>query len=107
MPGEGPHILVLTPEGKIHVLTSEHGQTVYHLPHGVWKAVPLEKLYVMPFSTTGTLSVSPECHLFGEVPYVHGIVRDAEHKCLCFFPRGWRLQATWTFSGMRSLRSSC
>jgi hypothetical protein len=48
----------------------------------VWKAVPLEKLYVMAFSTTGTLSVSSECHLFGEVPYVHGLVRDAEHKCL-------------------------
>ena len=34
VPGEGPRFLVLTPEGKIHVLTSEHGQTVYHLPHG-------------------------------------------------------------------------
>ena len=82
VPGEGPRFLVLTPEGKIHVLTSEHGQTVYQLPHGVWKAVPFEKLYVMAFSTTGTLSVRPECHLFGEVPYVHGLVRDAEHKCL-------------------------
>ena len=34
VPGEGPRFLVVTPEGKIHVLTKVHGQTLYHLPHG-------------------------------------------------------------------------
>jgi len=33
-------------------------------------------------STAGTPCFSPECHLFGEVPYVHGLIRDVEHKCL-------------------------
>ena len=82
VPGEAPRFLIVTPQGKLNVLTSEQGETKFALPHGVWKPVPYEELSIIACFSTGTLSVRPECHRFGRLPYVSGLWRDEQKKSL-------------------------
>ena len=82
VPGEHPRLLVVTPEGKIHVRYDEHGQFCHQRPHGLWKQVPDEEYYVMAFSNFGALSIRPQCHLFARVPFVSSLWRDHQQQSL-------------------------
>ena len=82
VPGEPPRFLVVTPEGKIHARNDEHGQFCHQRPHGLWKQVPDEEYYVMAFSNFGALAIRPQCHLFAQVPFVSGLLRDHQQQSL-------------------------
>ena len=70
VPTDPVRVFVVNPDDRIHLLPEKHDVPIYEQPHGLWKQIPQEDIYVMVFSTAGTLSQRPQCRLFAKLPFI-------------------------------------
>ena len=75
-------MIVPSMSSLIQLVPGGHGQFCHQRPHDLWEQMLDEEYYVMAFSNFGALALRPQCHLFAQVPFVSGLLRDHQQQSL-------------------------